>query len=294
LIILASTLALLLVPMYREGRLHFPSLLPAHDSIAGAAYVASHTSNEIPQATGLVVSGLTITNLKTGELVEMPGSRGTSFTINPRGYLLTNRHVVEEYVKFTRADAKIAELEKTMSLRVKPNLWVYFAKERYDASVVYSSGKLDLAVLKVDRIGPYFRLASRPSITQGTRIYALGFPAASSQPLSVEGVIQRATRKLSESVESVLDESDFRYSITDGIISLVRSEAGTEYVQHSAEISGGNSGGPLIYEDGSVLGINTLFTANEQKPGVGVKYYALTINQALAELRRKVPELLPE
>ena len=73
---------------------------------------------------------------------------------------------------------------------------------------------------------------SNPNIVQGTHIYAMGFPAASSEPLSVEGAIQRSTRKLSENVESVLDESDYRYSITDGIVSLLRTEA--RYRVHSA------------------------------------------------------------
>jgi hypothetical protein len=151
----------------------------------------------------------------------------------------------------------------------------------------------NMAVLKVEREGPYFRLASQPDIVQGTHIYALGFPAASSQKLSEEGAIQKSMRKVSENVESILDESDFRYSITDGIISLVRNEAGTEYIQHSASISGGNSGGPLIYGDGTVLGINTLVTFNEKEPGVGVKFYAVSLNPAIAELRRKVPDLFP-
>ena len=269
-------------------------MAPPHGIATRLNYVDSHRSGDIPQATGLVVSGITITDLTTGDVVEIPGSRGTCFAINPRGDLMTNRHVVEEYVKLTRADAKIADLEKTKHWRVKPELWVYFDKDRYDAKVIFTSGKYDMAVLRVAREGPYFRISSKPAITQGDRIYALGFPAASSQSLSMEGAMQRATRKVSENIESVLDESDFRYSITDGIISLVRSEAGSEYIQHSAEISGGNSGGPLIYDDGSVLGINTLVTFNQKEPGVGVKYYALTIAQAMAELRRKVPNLLPE
>ena len=154
------------------------------------------------------------------------------------GHLLTNRHVVEEFVKLSRADAKIAELEKTKSLRIKPNLWVYFTKDRYEAKVIYTSSKYDMAVLKVERVGPYFRLPAEPQIIQGTHIYALGFPAASSQNLSVEGAIQKSLRKVSENVESVLDESDFRYSITDGIISLIRHEASVEYVQHSARSAG--------------------------------------------------------
>ncbi len=284
-------LALFFIERHRAGvsRSAVSGLVDLFSS--GAIYVDSHMSNTIPQATGLVVAGATITDLNTGEMVEVPGSRGTCFAIDPRGYLLTNRHVVEEYVKLTRADARIAELEKTKSWRVKPNLWVYFEKERYDARVIYTSVAHDMAVLKVERQGPCFRLTTDPNIIQGTHIYALGFPAASSQSLSVEGAIQKSLRKVSEAAESVLDESDFRYSITDGIISLIRQEAGIEYIQHSAEISGGNSGGPLIYEDGRVLGINTLMTFDEKKPGVGVKYYAIGMNQLVADLRRKVPEL---
>ncbi len=78
----------------------------------GTGYVDSHMSERIAQATGLVVAGATITDLNSGEVVEVPGSRGTCFAIDARGYLLTNRHVVEEFVNLTRADARIAELER--------------------------------------------------------------------------------------------------------------------------------------------------------------------------------------
>ena len=70
---------------------------------------------------------------------------------------------------------------------------------------------------------------------------------------------------------------------------MLRTERGTQYIQHSAPISGGNSGGPLIYEDGSVIGINTLVAFDRDKAGVGVKYYAISVNQLLSELQRNVP-----
>jgi S1-C subfamily serine protease len=287
LLVIMAAMAVVLVFKFRKGDLRLTG-----DS--QTPYVNSHMSRDIPQATGLVVSGATVTNLKSGALTEIPGSRGTCFALSPKGYLLTNKHVVEEYVRLTRADATIEEVQTKTSCRIKPNLWVYFSKERFDAKVIYTSGKYDIAVLKVDHQGPYFRLNSRPDIVQGTHIYAMGFPAASSDPLSIEGAIQRSTRKLSENVESVLDESDYRYSITDGIISLLRTELGTEYIQHSAPISGGNSGGPLIYDDGSVIGVNTLVSLDKEKPGIGVKYYAVSINQTVAELKRKVPDLFPK
>ncbi len=182
-----------------------------------------------------MVAVASVTNLKTGELIEVPGSRGTCFALSPTGYLLTNRHVVDEYVKLTRADAKIDEIVQKQQCRITPRLWVYFAKDKYEAKVIHMNTKYDIAILKVEREGPYFRLSARPKIIQGTHIFALGFPVASSEPLSVEGAIQRQTRKLSETVESVLDESDYRYSITDGIVSLLRSELGVEYIQHSLD-----------------------------------------------------------
>jgi S1-C subfamily serine protease len=73
-------------------------------------------------------------------------------------------------------------------------------------------------------------------------------------------------------------------------VSLLRTELGTEYIQHSAQISAGNSGAPLIYQDCSVIGVNTLVAFDKDRPEAGVKYYAVGLNQALTELKRKVPE----
>ncbi len=149
LVILVAS-AIFVADKYRKGELRL-------SNVSQISYINSHMSMDIPHATGLVVSGATVTNLKSGELVEVPGSRGTCFALSPKGYLLTNRHVVEEYVKLTRADATIEEVQAKTSCRIKPNLWVYFAKEKYEAKVIYMSGKYDMAVLKVDREGPYFR-----------------------------------------------------------------------------------------------------------------------------------------
>jgi S1-C subfamily serine protease len=284
LLVLLGAAAFFLADWYRRGEWR-------RSGTSRSPYVNSQVSSEIPRAIGLVVAAASVTNLKTGEMIEVPGSRGTCFALSPSGYLLTNRHVVDEYVKLTRADAKIDEIVQKQQCRIKPRLWVYFAKDKYEAKVVHMSTKYDIAILKVERDGPYFRLSTRPKIVQGTHIFALGFPVASSEPLSVEGAIQRSTRKLSETVESVLDESDYRYSITDGIVSLLRSELAVEYIQHSASISGGNSGGPLIYDDGTVLGVNTLVAFDKQQPGVGVKYYAVNVRQVQKELSRNIPDL---
>jgi len=80
------------------------------------------------------------------------------------------------------------------------------------------------------------------------KIYALGYPVTSDYVTSSYDVL--ADKRAS--VDAV--------TITDGIISRfveLADEANSECIQINADINHGNSGGPLITEDGYVIGINT-------------------------------------
>ena len=48
------------------------------------------------------------------------------------------------------------------------------------------------------------------------------------------------------------------WAVTTGVISGLREIDGVRYIQISAPISPGNSGGPVILRDGSVIGIATM------------------------------------
>jgi S1-C subfamily serine protease len=53
-------------------------------------------------------------------------------------------------------------------------------------------------------------------------------------------------------------DSDFAYSLTDGSVSVVSDRTGFgTAIQHTADVNPGNSGGPLMMENGCVVGINT-------------------------------------
>ena len=103
LFLLLAASAVFLVDKYRKSELRLSGFFQA-------PHIDSHMSSDIPQATGLVVSSATVTDLRSGNLVEVPGSRGTCFALNPKGHLLTNKHVVQEYLRLTRADAGLEEL----------------------------------------------------------------------------------------------------------------------------------------------------------------------------------------
>ena len=101
-------------------------------------------------------------------------------------------------------------------------------KTQVTADVVgFAKGGMDLAVLKINgrRNLPMVRLGNSRSIEVGNQIYAIGTP---------------------------LGESNYN-TLTTGIVSALR----TGIVQHSAAVSPGNSGGPLLNSAGEVIGVNT-------------------------------------
>lgn len=89
----------------------------------------------------------------------------------------------------------------------------------------------DLALLRVEGL-PASRLELRPDDPAiGERVYALGHPYASAAAGKLTGTL--------------------RWSVSEGIVAAV----GTTMVQTDAALNPGNSGGPLVDEEGRVVGI---------------------------------------
>jgi serine protease Do len=103
-------------------------------------------------------------------------------------------------------------------------------KTEIPADVVgFGLNGLDLALLKINRQKklPILSLGDQKSIQVGDRVYAIGSPFGEE-----------------------------RYgTLTAGMVSSLRN--GGSRIQHDAAISPGNSGGPLLNENGEVIGVNT-------------------------------------
>ncbi|MBW1775093.1 MAG: trypsin-like peptidase domain-containing protein, partial [Deltaproteobacteria bacterium] len=83
-----------------------------------------------------------------------------------------------------------------------------------------------------------------------------------------------------------------RHTVTSGIFSGFRKfGAGRfpegSYIQTNAQINKGNSGGPLITEDGKVIGINTATVKKDVAEGLG---FAIPIHIALKEFENYLGE----
>ncbi len=128
--------------------------------------------------------------------------------------------------------------------------------EEYQGTVVWGDENIDLSIVKIDKKGLIpVTLGNSDSLRIGKTVYAIG------NPIGVE----------------------FQRTVTSGIISAVdrtikigegEEEAYMEeLIQTDAGINNGNSGGPLVNENGEVIGINSVKI--EEAEGIG---FAIPIN----------------
>jgi serine protease Do len=160
-------------------------------------------------------------------------SLGSGFIIDPSGIVVTNNHVVAdaEGVTVTLADGKT-----------------------YDAKIIATDAKTDLAVLKIDSDETFTFVPWGDSDVSrvGDWILAIG------NPFGLGG------------------------TITAGIISArarnINAGPYDDFIQTDASINRGNSGGPMFNLAGEVIGINTaIFSPSGGSVGIG---FAIPANLA--------------
>jgi len=182
----------------------------------------------------------------------------------------------------------LKKLRDEQLIDVKPTVWVFFRKEKYEAAVVHVNDEHDLALLKVERrVAPFFQLAKSSEVSRGTKVIACGFPAAAQAALSGEEGWSQAARQstFTNRVEDRFEQRYFEYVRTDGTVSrLMKEERGRHWIQHSAATNPGNSGGPLLTEDGTVIGITTAGAPESQ----GL-FAALSLPQLRQVIEKHVP-----
>lgn len=186
-------------------------------------------------------------------------STGTAFGVGAIGEdtdtFLTNWHVV------TDDDGKV--YPKVYIALDKAN--VQKGYNMVECEVVYTTNEYpDLAIIKA--VTPVtgvkaLRLLPAESVKSPDTVYALGYT----------GLTNRWDHNMDYTVDDI--------TITKGVISRFMELEGTEtdVILHTAQINGGNSGGPLITESGDVIGINT-YTVTSQ---ADMRMFAVYIDYAM-------------
>ena len=122
--------------------------------------------------------------------------------------------------------------------------------------VIKIDKNVDLALIQVDETLTPVKLSSQDNLSIGKEVYAIGAP------------------------------KDIPYTMTKGIVSAKNRKIGNyEYIQIDASINAGNSGGPLVDENGVVIGINTMKRIDAEGIGfaIGTSYINDFINGVTPE-----------
>jgi serine protease Do len=163
---------------------------------------------------------------------QMRRSLGSGVIVDPKGYIVTNNHVVEGATK--------------IKVSVPGG-------EEYTAKVIGADPISDIAVIKITGKTdfPYARIGNSKDMKVGDWVIAIGSPFGLDQSVTA-GIISATGR-----------------TFEDGGGPSVGSQF-NDYLQTDASINRGNSGGPLVNMNAEVVGINSFIsTPSGASAGVG-------------------------
>src|ERR1019366_7997524 len=144
-------------------------------------------------------------------------SLGSGVIVDSKGYIVTNRHVVE---KADRIRVKLQDENP--------------AAPGHDAKLIGMDQETDLAVIKIDidHALPAAKLGNSDGMEVGDWVLAIGSPFGLQETVTA-GIVSAVGRN------------------------IVPNRQFQSFIQTDAAINPGNSGGPLVNMAGEVIGINT-------------------------------------
>jgi len=158
---------------------------------------------------------------------------GSGVILTSSGYILTNRHVVDDSTSLT----------------------VELADGRtFPATIVREATATDLALIKIDATGlAAASIGSSATLEVGQTALAIGSPLGTYTETVTQGIISGLGREV-----TVTNELTRRQTTL------------TNLIQTDAAINAGNSGGPLLDAAGNVVGINTATSTSAEGIGFAI------------------------
>lgn len=185
-------------------------------------------------------------------------STGSAFVINGKGQVITNCHVADVV-----AVGRVTYLIRGHHDRI----------EVYPTRVVARDPGRDLAVLEATGFKAPALAISGESPPKAGSVRAAGFPAWADNHRGIARLIGQLQATGDEDIENAEDLASLAsVRFTTGTVSDIRIEdwgegmvSQAKVIDHDADISGGNSGGPLFDERGEVIGVNTMVRIGDGK-----------------------------
>jgi len=175
-------------------------------------------------------------------------SLGSGFIVDPKGYIITNNHVID------KADKIFVKLSTDPDNQ----------DEGRPARVIGVDKATDLAVIKIETSTPLptVKMGNSDTAQVGDWVEAIGSPFALSQTVTA-GIISAKNRTIEPGASG-----QFQH-----------------FIQTDAAINPGNSGGPLLNMNGEVVGVNTaIFTQSNGYQGIGFAMPSNTVVEVYNDL----------
>jgi putative serine protease PepD len=156
------------------------------------------------------------------------GDKGTGIVLNEQGLILTNDHVVQDGGEISITTGGSGSQSRS-------------------ASLVGEEANDDLALIKVDPSGLGLKalsLASAKNVQVGQQVYAIGNPYGLEETLT-KGIVSALNREIAAPNGAKISGA----------------------IQTDAALNPGNSGGPLLNEQGEVLGVNSQIASDAASVG---------------------------
>ena len=175
-------------------------------------------------------------------------SLGSGFIVDPKGYIITNYHVID------KADKIYVKLSTDPDNQ----------DQGRPARVIGFDKSTDLAVIKIDTSTPLptVKLGNSDTSEVGDWVEAIGSPFALAQTVTA-GIISAKNRTIEKGASG-----EFQH-----------------FIQTDAAINPGNSGGPLLNMNGDVIGVNTaIYTQSAGYQGIGFAMPSNTVAEVYNDL----------
>ena len=171
---------------------------------------------------------------------QVQAGSGSGIILTSDGYIVTCKHVVDgaEIIKVILND-----------------------DQEYDATLVGSDSRSDLAVLKIEATGlSPATLGDSDMLTVGEDVIAIGNPLGELRGTATSGMISALSREV---------------TIENATMSLIQTDAA---------ISPGNSGGGLFNASGSLIGIVNAKASSSNAEGLGFAIPVSSVNTIISNL----------
>ena len=211
----------------KEGNIHFSDHPPVSEEIGGKVEERKFKEAPVLERTAPIARSPIEHAVNCTFRIRNKKGGASGFFINDTGLAVTAKHVVQG---------------ATYSMKAE----IPGDSRKYRVRILKKSRKNDLALLQVDikRPTPFLEIRDPKTLVPGEEVLAVGNPLLAFKETITRGIFSR-----------IFLESDWKKELK---MKTPPYKFKGDWIQFSAPIIGGNSGGPLIDKDGKLIGVVSL------------------------------------